>query len=244
MTRKALLIASPDAGVPKLGGTLLDVERFHSFLVSNAGGAWESYEITKLTNPSKASVTKELQAMATASYGFISFSGHGLHARSKLQSETRVCLNSSEDMAVSDLNPRNLRHLVIVDACRSIEDVELTEERANAIMAANASTYASRAEVRAAFDSAVSLADAGRVVAYACEIGHTAGEVSTVGGIFSTELVVSAQDWARRAAPRAILGLPEAFQTAADATYRRNAPQKPELESGRRLRHFPFAVGT
>lgn len=244
MTRQALLVASPNAGNQALPGARLDVENIKEYLLSTTGGAWEESEISTVLDPTKAQLDTALNKLRYVDYAFITFSGHGFHSVGRSQSETRICLTRTEECSVQDINPRNNRHFVVIDACRAIVRIQLNEERSMNFSRANAMKYASRQDIRAAFDAAVMAAEMGRVVAYSCGINQSAGEDSTFGGVFSSELVSEASRWSISANPRAILHVPEAFRLAEAATYRKNAPQRPEIELGRRMYHFPFALGT
>lgn len=243
MTRKALLVASPNAYTP-LPGARRDLDNFRTFLKSNAGGAWDDEEIITLIDPSKAQLLLELIFMKSVDYAFVTFSGHGSHVVDRGLSETRICLTSTVDCSVQEINPQNERHFVVIDACRAIVNIELLEERQNLALMTKATAYATRTNVRAAFDQAVRSAEAGRVVAYSCQIDQAAGEDATLGGIFSSALISKAGELAMAAKPCLPLSISDVFDEAARVTYERNAPQRPQLEAGRRLRHFPFAIGT
>ena len=52
MIRKALLIGAPGKDLP---GVTKDIANFKDFLLSGAGGAWESKEIDTLMDPSRIS---------------------------------------------------------------------------------------------------------------------------------------------------------------------------------------------
>lgn len=243
ITRRSLLIASP-TGSEYLHGAVRDIDNFREFLKSIAGGAWDDGEIVSLIDPKLSDVKANLLNMQNADYAFITFAGHGYHVKDATQSETRICLSPYETCAVHELNPRNKRHFVVIDSCRGIVSADILEERRNAFAAVNAKAIIDREGARAAFDAAVTQAEEGRIVAYSCGINQSAGEVRQSGGIFSTALMGEAGRWALSANPRAVLDVNSAVTAAKKVTYDRNAPQMPELEAGRRLRYFPFAVGT
>jgi len=124
-TRRALLVASPDAH-DLLPGARQDVSNYEDFLRSTEGGAWEHGEITKLFNPTKKNLFDAVSALSGYDYVFITFSGHGTHHVGKDLSESSVELNKYESCYVYEINPRNKRHLVVVDSCRAV--VSITEE--------------------------------------------------------------------------------------------------------------------
>jgi hypothetical protein len=240
-TRRALLIASPDIPNDLLPGARQDVSNFETFLLSLEGGSWNRSEITKLFNPTKTDLLRAVYAMQGTDYAFITFSGHGAHHSSKELNDTSLQLTRVETCYVSEVNPQNERHTLIVDTCRAL--VQIKEELLKRAFAANEAVGGkiSVQQSRGLFDDAFAAADAGRVVAYSCQVGQAAGE-SASGGVFSRALVDEASAWATQASSRQVLSVKDAFTLAQTKTYRTNAPQLPVLEAGRRLRHFPFAV--
>jgi len=183
--------------------------------------------------------------MSGVDYAFVSFSGHGEHVAGGQLSETRVCLTSTEDCPVDAINPRNRRHFAVVDTCRTLVVIQdLVEVQSRMCALANAKTFMSRAAVRAKFDEAVQAAEEGRVVVYSCKINQSAGDPPGLGGIFTSALIGEAGRMAIAATPGQVLSIPEVFAAAAAVTTRKNYPQQPELDEGRRRRSFPFAIGT
>jgi hypothetical protein len=243
-TRRAILVASPDIPNELLPGARRDVENFADFLTSLEGGAWENAEISKLFNPTKAELLQTVRYASWLDYVFLTFSGHGCHRVGHELSETSLTLTATESCNVLEINPRNERHFLIVDACRAIVRETETEgliRRKMVLANAAMRPTITREQARALFDDAVAAADAGRVVAYSCQIGQAAGE-SQSGGVFSRSLVREAASWAYDAPSNAVLSAKEGFDLAQAKTYELNAPQRAELEAGRRLRHFPLAV--
>jgi hypothetical protein len=243
IARKALLIASPSVA-PALPGTLADVRNFRGFLTSLHGGAWDEREIVTLVDPSRSQLLSRLREMRDADYAFITFGGHGYHLQNGSQSDTKICLTESDSCLVYEVNPGNKRHFVAVDSCRGIVEKEFFEERFNALENFSARARIDREFVRDAFDKAVMAAEEGRVVAYSCGINQDAGDNSRLGGVFSNALTSEAMRWSMSASGNAVLSVTAAFESAKTVTLRRNSPQRPELEAGRRLRSFPFAIGS
>ncbi len=66
---------------------------------------------------------------------FISCSGHGEHRVGKGLDETVMYVKENETVSISSINPRNKRHLVIVDVCRKLIRVETMEETRAAMKA-------------------------------------------------------------------------------------------------------------
>jgi hypothetical protein len=240
LTRKAILIASPDTHYGPLPGAVLDVERFNDFLRSDYGGAWEEEEISILFGPSLKQVQEELAAAEDGDYVFISFSGHGEHCRSGSLNDTRLILTDSDRIFVYDLNPRNPRHLVVVDACRRVLDTQ-TIVKLGALDEARLGPSTNRLACRKLFDRLVLEAEEGRVVMYSCDVNQAAGETRN-GGFFSRFLVQKARAVCEASSEGGVIQVPDAFEMAKQETNLRNAPQRSVLEAGRRTRHFPFAV--
>ena len=129
MSRKAILIESSKLkDHPDLPGARADVDNFSQFLQSEIGGSWYEWEIVPLHNPTRSRVLAELKNAKDVDYSFVTFAGHGYHARSNVIEETRVCLNDTEEMAVSELDPKNDRCLSIIDCCRQLVILEQVME--------------------------------------------------------------------------------------------------------------------
>jgi hypothetical protein len=240
LTRKAILISSSNTCYGHLPGADQDVARFSDFLLSDFGGAWEAEEIGILFTPSRGELEPRLEEASAADYVFISFAGHGQHVVGGSLNDTRIILNDSEEMFVHELNPRNRRHLVVVDACRTLVEIEPVAKLGSLAEAVCYPTT-NRLACRERFDAAVAQAEEGRVVAYSCGVNQSAGE-SVGGGFFSRFLVEGAEQACIRSRERGVLFVREAFSIAQTETLRKNSPQRPVLEAGRRIRHFPFAV--
>ena len=231
-----------------LPGVKVDLENYSQFLKSNYGGAWEANEISIMDTPKKSVLEAVLMLSRTADYVFITFSGHGEHLTGKGINETKICLNAEEDIAVYELNPRNKRHSVIIDACRTVRTITETKEKRALANQFSGAPYTVRSKCRELFDGAVAASEEGRTVMYSCDINQIANEKTGGGGVFSEELVNSARGWAVNKAVEAwrnvadVLKMDEAFKYASAATYKLSAPQKPIYEPGRRHVHLPFAV--
>ena len=240
MTRKALLIGSPNGPDPELPGVDVDLRSIREFLLSARGGAWYGHEITLLRNPNKASVNTELERSRSADYVFITCSGHGEHHVYNNFDDTILCLNKTEEMYISEINPRNKRHLVVVDACRKIVKIVLLEK---SLLAAKAYEFYESPEdlarARTLFDNAVASSTEGRIALYSCQKNQAAGDDGN-GGVFTQSLLIAGKELKKK--PTGIVDINEAFEYAKDMTYRLNAPQSPTINAGRRRDYFPFSV--
>lgn len=246
MNRKAILIASHTNKHGFLPGAKTDLALYTSLLTAPLGGAWEDSEIVTLENPSKTTLVATLTVARQADFCFVTFSGHGEHHVGRQLSDTSLCLNDTEELYVGDLNPGCRRQVVVVDACRRLVMLE-TIKRAEHLMAANRAysvDWMYRYRCRQLFDNETMQAEEGRVLMYSCGINQSAGETED-GGHFSKALVEAPAAWrdihpALTQDVRAkTLEIPLAFELAKSKV---PAPQEPVLYSGRRIKHFPFAV--
>ncbi len=238
--RKAILIGSPNGPDPALPGVAVDLRDIATYLQSVKGGAWESNEITILSNPSKKDVLTTLSTASIYDYVLITCSGHGEHHVRNDFEDTVFCINKTEEIYISEINPRNKRHLVIVDVCRKVVLLKLEEQRMFAAKVAKAYEFAEdRRRARQLFDQAVMACAEGRIVVYSCEKNQTAGDDGS-GGIFTQSLIKVGASFEKK--PSGVMDINDAFQFAKVRTYQLNAPQTPTLNAGRRRDYYPFAV--
>lgn len=242
LSRKALIIGSPDA-FEYLPGVELDVRDLKKFLCSPMGGAWLESELIVLKNPKRSEVLAAMEQCSSANYSFVSFSGHGEHHKGHALDETVVYLTENDKMYVSEINPKNSRHFILVDACRKVVQVLLRDsfEVMNKAFAAR-KVELDWVTARRLFDAAVTASAEGRIVAYSCEINQAAGE-NEKGGVFTQHLISAplALDTVYGGGRR-VVSVKEAFTYAKEKTYAANAPQSPVLNLGRRLDSFPFGI--
>ncbi|PNH99248.1 caspase family protein [Vibrio diazotrophicus] len=243
MKRKAILIGSPNVK-PELPGVDIDLRDMSEYLQSNTGGAWKKDEITVLRNPSKLTVDVQLLLSRDADYVFILCAGHGEHHIGANLSESVIYLQENEKMKITDINPKNKRHLVVVDACRGI--VRINEDLQK--MALNAKSESmmfgsvSNVDFRAEFDNAVMAAPEGRIVMYSCDIDQTAGDHGE-GGVFTQSLLRSPAYFNNaNSYGCTVVDCNESFNIAKTVTYKQNAPQSPVLDAGRRMKFYPFSI--
>ena len=239
MLRKAILIGSPNGPDPELPGVDVDLRDLASYLQSNKGGAWESNEIVTLRNPSKSAVIAAIKSAEYFDYVLITCSGHGDHHVYRDHEDTSFCLNKTEEIYISELNPKNKRHLVIVDVCRKVVLMKAEEARLFAANKYFRESFEDRRRARQLFDDAVLSTAEGRIVVYSCDKNQTAGDDGN-GGVFTQSLIKTGIDFTRR--PYGVLHIYDAFQIAKALTYQLNAPQSPTINAGRRRDFYPFAV--
>lgn len=245
MKRIATIIGVPDSPHGQLPGVEVDLSHYRDFLHSIGGGAWLEEEIRVLRSPSRVQVLAATAAAQFADYAIVVFSGHGFHARSATLSETTVCLAGHDEARLSELFPCVRRVLVIADCCRMIVSVNRSMNEAvlaNAALANEVRTI-DRATARHNFETAIMGCEEGRIVLYACDVHQSAGDDRSSGGCFSSNLLGKAEKWSARARAGAVLDVRNAYTEARQATARANYPQDPQMEAGRRIGYFPFAIG-
>lgn len=243
LTRQAILIGAPSV-TPELPGVRQDINDFKNFLLSNKGGAWKPTEITTLIDQSPFVVKAHINSAQSADYAFILCAGHGEHRVGRNLDETVMYLNEKETISINEVNPKNKRHLVIVDTCRVLVKVTKLAMEERAIAALTLDFAEAYVDYRQVFDDAILTTSEGRIVAYSCDINQAAGDDGS-GGIFTQALLGSATMFKPTGNSNyGIVNISQAFDVAKDITYKKNAPQSPVFNAGRRRDFFPFCIAT
>ena len=237
MIRKALLIGAPGKDLP---GVTKDIANFKDFLLSDAGGAWESKEIDTLMDPSRISVNSKLSALSDSDYSFVYFAGHGRHEVER--NATQLQLQPNIHIEVSEfVRAGASKHSVVVDACRVLYR-ELVRDGLLALMTRADSQFSIK-NSRQLFDSRLRNCDPGVVELYSCNLAETAGEDSDQGGFYTSALIGAGKDWSAGSPNGQVLSIKEAHELAGTKVKRRsNNRQNPVAVYPRSLLHFPFAV--
>lgn len=248
MKRRTILIEAANVkGLDYLPGAEADIRNYQQYLCSITGGCWQQTEIRVLSKPSRSQLLAEIRAAEKeAEYLFLAFSGHGYMKRSPNQLPrptenqlTMLCLNDSEEIPVSDINPA-IKNFFIADSCRGLEQVM---EKAMAFVERLTSTTRSMQEeiARRLFDDAVRSAESGQILTYSCGVNESAGEDKNSGGYFSLAMMECGITLSNSGNQRAI-STREVFESASLVVKLKAAQQNPQYSAGRRMRHFPFAV--
>lgn len=241
ISRKAILIGAPSVK-PALPGVVADINNIRDFLLSDCGGAWRSNEIVTLIDQSSTEIFRQLELARNIDYVFITCSGHGEHVRGKGIDETLMYLSDNERIAISSINPRNKRHLVIADTCRNLVLLHKDEKREMMKAAVFESAKKTYIDYRKVFDDYVMSNPEGRIVAYSCSVDQSAGDDGT-GGVFTQELLKAPSSFSHsNSCGYGIVKIDQAFERAKEMTYKRNAPQLPVFNAGRRMHFYPFAI--
>lgn len=150
-------------------------------------------------------------------------------------------LSETDTISISNINPQNKRHLIIVDVCRNLVRIEkqIASLSTEAIFENDSINLINYREI---FDNAILLTSEGRIVAYSCDINQSAGDDGS-GGVFTQELFDSPNHFNVHVNnDYAILKIDKAFEYAKTMTYKKNAPQTAIFNAGRRRDFFPFAI--
>ncbi len=187
ITRQAILIGAPSVK-PELPGVTVDINDIKRFLLSNKGGDWREDEIVILSDPSSATVYSQIESAKYKDYVFITCSGHGEHRVGKGLNDTVMYVKENETVSIDRINPKNKRHLVIVDVCRNIVKIEKMEEVRAVFESFMAKASIPFIDYRKIFDDAVMANSEGRIVTYSCDLNQSAGDDGH-GGVFTQELL-------------------------------------------------------
>lgn len=245
MKRYALIIEASEAkGQAKLPGCARDAERLSRWLSNNAGGAWESVEVTVLRNPSRTEVNRAMQQANLADFTLVHFSGHGeiLEDYYTGRRDQRIVLGTGEEMNFDDLKPVTPRSIMICDACREISRSVRFSTRTKAMHETFAEDV-SRDAYRTRFDEIVSSVPEGMFRIYSCSPGESAGEDPLNGGYFTDALITLSGEWRQTRSWDSILTIDAAFAAAksfVEVNYRDQRPVGGP--SNRKGNPFPFGL--
>ncbi|WP_354686361.1 caspase family protein [Cupriavidus necator] len=247
VSRKALIIGSPDEKIP---GVKVDVENLKRFFMSPVGGLWYESEITTLITPSASDIRAEIEILKRKDYSLIFFAGHGYHSNQR--GSTILHINSRETINSLELRVGAEKHTLILDCCRKREDEKRVLKAAMESMTFDSARgqALTPAECRRYFEQDISRCDGGIVVMNSCAIDETAGESESAGGYYTSSLIGSANEWAgKRLSNIDLTKLYATFSTqeshhAASARVKllSGGRQTPAFEAPRAEKKFPFAV--
>ncbi len=243
MRRIAFIIGSPESAHGYLQGVRADHTNYRAFLTSNTGGAWEHDEIHHLGSPSRTQLRLELNKGRSAEFAFVAFAGHGYCYAAN--GETYVCINDTEDIPVWEFNTGAPRQVTSIDACRTFLQEELRKADGRTVLGADRSADPYRVSCRRYYDQAIGEAEEGIEILYATSPGQAAEESET-GGYFTSFMIRNSIQWAESnrdgRGARAFAPVNNVLESAKTEMIRRNLPQRPVGQYGRRIYHFPFAV--
>lgn len=193
VTRKALIIGSPDKDIP---GVNVDIKNINSFLLSAIGGAWKDSELINLTNPTINEVRKNISLLMQYDYSFVFFAGHGYYSIQK--DSTILNINATQELDSIELREGASKHTLILDCCRVLKDDRVLKEAAMESLIFDSANQQkpTASKCRAYFNKKIEECSSGLVVMNSCDLNETAGENASRGGYYSSSLIKSAEDWA------------------------------------------------
>lgn len=239
MRRKALIIVIPGDKDKKgyLPGTIQDANNYKNYLTSSKGGNWYDSEIEIINNLGSLRwiFTQNRLRSLEYDYSFTVFSGHGyFNGDEDIQ---YVHLYGGNEIPISDFyHPTCKRQTLIIDACRKIFYSEKKSFTKKSILSEE---FKYAENTRKKFDDYVMESEEGIIKLFSSSKNQASGE-SDLGGHFSRSLIKAGEDW--YSSDKEVLDIYDAFELSREYLKLLSPIQKPEIEAGRRLVFFPFAV--
>ena len=184
MKRKAILIGNTDG----LQGVPVDLKNYKKFLMSEAGGAWQGYEILTLENP-RVSILNMLilniKINEKPDFVFLVFSGHGEYIRKETVYEIN---DKHETIEESKLWNIAKRQISISDCCRGLDTNELTKALE---MFSDGGTIG-KSQARVMYDKRIMESEEQQARFYSCSVGETSIDTGLSGGGLYTKNLLKA----------------------------------------------------
>jgi hypothetical protein len=234
--RRAILIGASPKNDP-LENVAFDIKTWKDFLESKYGGGWNEYsEIFDSSELSKKELLGLIQASNNFDYTMIIFAGHGFTVKTDLPwPELNLLLQTGENILERELNPGSQRCCLVLDCCRAHgENVQPLQEQ---VKESSLSERSEEILARKNFENALAKSELGLVKIYATGDNAAAADKFS----FSQILIHTARNLASK--NRGILYMNDAVSNAASLVKTIHPQQNPEYHGGRRLNHFPFALG-
>ncbi len=237
--RKAIIIGNSGGyrNLDFLSGVSVDLENYHNFLTSKAGGEWHPNEISILKDPTSSDVIKAIQE-SESDYTFIVFSGHGFISTYNV--EDYVCLKDV-DLSIGKLVSPSKKQTIVIDACR-----EFHPHKPDFLMEEKYSNFSGDEErsTRALFDEAIIKTPEGIILVFSTQSNGTSGDNEFLGGVFSYSFIKAGERWWEDEKTKGVLTLNVAVEKSKliiKETFITN--QTPEMAGQiRRLTFPPFAI--
>ncbi|UJA04225.1 hypothetical protein F9230_07620 [Acinetobacter johnsonii] len=247
VTRKALIIGSPDKYIP---GVNVDIKNINSFLLSAIGGAWKESELINLTNPTIEEVRNKISLLKQFDYSFVFFAGHGYYSMGK--DSTILNLNATQELDSIELREGASKHTLILDCCRILKDDRILKEAALGSLIFDSANQQkpTASECRTYFNKKIEECNPGLVVMNSCNLNESAEESASRGGYYTSSLIKSSQDWANQ--KLLSIDLSKKYEIYSTQQCHNEASirvkklsgnrQNPVFEGPRSENKFPFAV--
>jgi hypothetical protein len=204
------------------------LNHWEKFLRSRTGGAWNSDEVIRIDACTRGDVLSAVKSLAGADYCVVVSSAPGETRKSDLPwPETQQTLSDGNHVTERELNSGAPRCALFLDCT---EDVCKNPKHVIELSESDEHFTASRA----AYDAAAHHAEAGLVKLRTN--GPSVGEASVLNYLLDV-----AEGWASEHS--GVLDLLQATQLALQKMSQANVTGRLHYLPGRRLRHFPFAIG-
>lgn len=246
MKFRAIIVGNPgERGEQSYcAGVDIDLGAYPAFLGSALGGAWREDEVKVLRRPSVQEVRTAIAELKRADYSLAVFCGHGhVDARS---GSTILTLKRDHEVDSNELRVGAPKHTLILDCCRVVAPRIALDEAMRKAMVAKVALDPDTC--RTYYEAALRECADGLIVLFACAESETANDDATLGGIYSSSLISSAQQWSNsRGFQTATHAYPFTVVRAhADAAARvdvlSGGRQHPNIQKPRSAPYFPFGI--
>ncbi|MFI4919726.1 MAG: caspase family protein, partial [Legionellales bacterium] len=192
ITRRALLVGYPGEKNNKhyCQGVNEDLKNYKSFLLSPLGGTWYEDEVDVLIQPSIPELRISLHLLRGHDYSLVIFTGHGYYSLE--QDSTILEINKNDEIESEELMNKTDKQTVILDCCRKVERIVVSEERE--ILRKAVGMELDPTTCRKCYDKKIEQCDRDIIVMYACDIDEKAID-RPEGGLYSSSLLKSVQHW-------------------------------------------------
>lgn len=243
MKRAAIIIGNQGSGRNFLPGVSQDISNYRSFILSDAGGAWESHEIYDSMNWTKRSLSLRIESLKLQGVGyfFIVFTGHGF---ADTKGNIYMELGNDENLALEDLKNWVLfkKSLIVLDSCRAVVQLIEKARMQSSVSFTGGMTTIPRYRYRELFDSAISKLDNWHNTVVTAANHNECAEDSDSGGLFSSSLL----DYAKSIKARGITCVYDIQmiynQIAPIVATKAKGSQHPQLYSNSNDKKPPFVV--
>lgn len=223
MKRRSILISTfPDNAIVNFWG---------QFLRSSAGGSWNESELVITQGATRTEIKAEIEAAKETDYTLIVFIGHGQIVKTDLPwNEMQIILRNNDILLERDLNSGSPRCTMIFDCCQNTSNE-------TALNIPKSQIAPSPSKSRELYEQSLQSAESGIVKIYATG----AFPSSPVHASFSQTLLQGAFIWAEN--NKGVLSLQAGSKDILGSLLDSNNDLKFEYHGGRRMRHFPLAIG-
>ena len=248
MKRRAVIISNPgeDGDALYCPGVLKDVENMRRFLTSPVGGLWnDSEEIIHHPRPTVNGLRKAIAWWHLFDYVLVLFTGHGHFCPDRRS--TILALRKGEEIDVAELRLKAGRQTLIIDCCREQHRGLIALSAANEKFARTVPEI-HPARCRKYYDHSLEQCPEELVEMYACNVDEKAGDNSSVGGVYTHNLLDASNDWVRNSSVDTTLqydtlSVVQAHDLAIPrVTQERGLRQEPNIVKPRSGPYFPFCI--